>query len=497
MTNRRDLLAGMFSALGTGAMANPVVVSPYGLTPRGTNAIVTEQAPIGRFGFVLIDIESGKIMDSANEDDLFIPASLSKIPTSYAAMKVHGPAARFATKLRANGPINNGILEGDLHMIGGGDPSLDTNDLMGLANQLLSAGIYQITGRFIYYGAALPQSEWLDKTQPWQAPYNPSMGGLNLNYNRVQFSWSREGGYLRVRGAAVSDGKVSPTPSVQFRVTQDGPALQHEDLGQTELWNIGQSALTGKGKRWLPIRKPGAFAAGVFQTICAEMGIFLPTPESATGAPAGSEIATHRSGSVYEMLRGMLKYSNNLTAEALGASAGYASGSKPRNIRHAASLTTQMTVKEVGGVGGNGWNGFSLENHSGLSVLSRATPRQLAYTLRAGQKKWGDEYLALFNNKTMTPQRMNLPAGVVPPRHFILGKTGSMHFVRGLAGYAQINDRLTAYAFMASEDSSRDILNASFTPYGDPSPSAARNWARRTKEFERAMLKEWILRYSV
>lgn len=495
MTTRRDILAGL-GGLAVGSFAGSAHARSGALMPRGTQSVLAEHAPIGRFGYILVDIETGKVVDERGADELLIPASLSKIPTSIAAMTTHGPGAQFATRLQADGAIANGVLDGDLYLVGGGDPTLETADLVALATQMQAAGIYSITGRFIYYTGALPHSHWLDRTQPWQAPYNPSMSGLNLNFNRVQFRWARENGFLRVRGAAVSDGRVMPAPSVQFRVSPDGPEMLHDTISGVETWTLRQSLLTGKGQRWLPVRKPGAFAAGVFQEVCAQMGILLPPAEKAKQAPKGKQVASHISDSVYEMLHGMLKYSNNLTAEALGASAGYASGKTPRTIREAAALTARLMVKEVGGVGGRGWNGFALENHSGLSVLSRSTPRQMAYMLRAAERKWGERYLALFTNKSMTPQRMGLPAGTLPPKHFILGKTGSMHFVRGLAGYLQVNDRKMAFAFMSNEDSSRSILNKQFTPYGDLTPPQARNWSRRSKDFERAMLKEWLLRYS-
>ena len=497
MTTRRDLLTG----LGALALSPSVAqASAYDLVPRGTAAIVAEAAPVGRYGFILIDVETGKRVDGSNEDELFIPASLSKIPTSFAAMHVHGPHARFSTEIRATGPIVDGVLDGDLLLIGGGDPSLETADLVDLVLQLQAAGLRQVNGRFIYYGAALPQSRWLDRTQPWQAPYNPSMGGLNLNYNRVQFRWSREGDYLTVRGAAVSDGRVMRAPSVQFQVSREGPEISHQTAGGLETWTLRQSLLTGRGNRWLPVRDPGAFTAGVFAEVCAEGGIILPMPEAATvamGKPKGKEIAIHRSDPVFLMLRGMMKYSNNLTAEALGASAGYVSGSKPRSINRAARLTTLLTAKEVGKVDGQGWNGFGLENHSGLSVRSRATPRQMAFTLREAHKRWGDMYLALFNNQTMTRERMGLLDGSQPPEHMILGKTGSMHFVRGLAGFIKVGGRMHTYAFMANEDDSREILDAKFEPYGDVTPPAARNWSRRTKAFERQMLADWVKRYAL
>ena len=492
-TTRRDLLTGLGALALTSGQAQAQSLASFA---RGSNAVIEETAPIGRFGYVLVDYASGKVLEGKNVDGLMIPASLSKIPTSFTAMRVHGPSAGFATKLEITGKVENGVLNGDLHLIGGGDPSLDTNGLVELAQQLQAAGIYTVAGRFKYYATALPQSRWLDKRQPWQAPYNPSMGGLNLNYNRVQFRWAREGGFLRVRGASVSDGKVMPAPSIQFRVTRGGEDLSHDTTNGIETWTLRESLLTGSGNRWLPVRQPGAYTAGVFQQVCAEMGISVPTPEDTGGTPKGRTVAKHNSSTVYEMLRGMMKYSNNLTAEALGASAAYTNGQRPRSIVSAAGMTARRTAKDVGGIGGNGWSGFSLENHSGLSVRSRMTPRQLAFILRDGKRRWGDPYLALYNNRSLNARRLGLPTGIAAPDHSIYGKTGSMHFVHGLAGFITVKDRPMVYAFMANEDESRKILDAQFTPYSDPKPGAAVNWSRRTKAFEQAMLKEWVLRYS-
>ncbi len=495
-TTRRDILSGL-GGLALGTMTHRAHATSSNSVARGSAQIIAEQAPIGRFGFILVDLESGDVVDSKDPDGLFIPASLAKIPTSIAAMKVLGLGARFATRIKADGKIENGTLRGDLHLIGGGDPSIDTNDLVDLSDQLRKAGVQNITGRFIYHDSALPKLRWLDKRQPWQAPYNPSIGGLNLNYNRVQFRWSRDGDYLRVRGAAVSDGLVMPAPSIQFRVTRSGPEIGHDISGEQETWTLRQSLLKGEGTRWLPVRKPGAYTAGVFAEVCAARGISLPPPESARQTPKGKEVAVHTSKSVHELLSGLLRFSNNLTAEALGVSAGYASGAKPVTIRHAAALTAQLTAKEVGGVGGKGWNGFALENHSGLSTLSRSTPRQLAYTLRTAHNKWGRFYSDLFVNRTLTAEKMNLPFGMTAPEHTIVGKTGSMHFVRGLAGFIMVKGRPMAFTFMANEDRSRKLLDEQYAPYSDPNPTAAANWSRRTKAFEREMLKEWVLRYSV
>lgn len=463
---------------------------------RGTEAILAEMAPIGRFGFILVDTKTGEVVEERNADALMIPASLSKIPASFVALDEHGAGGSFVTRIKAAGKVEGGILNGDLHLIGGGDPSLDTSHLIDMAAQLRTAGILGVTGRFIYHAAALPEAAWLDKSQPWQAPYNPSMGGLNLNYNRIRLSWERTGGLLRARVAAVSDGHVVRAPSVGIAVSQQGPDFSHR-MGETdEVWTVRQNLLTNAGKRWLPVRLPGAFTAGVFREVCAATGITLPLAEPATETAEGREVARHTSDQLQILLRGMMRFSNNLTAEALGASAGYAAGGRPRSIRAAAGLTAKRIVSEVGGIGGGGWNGFSLENHSGLSVRSRATPRQLAYMLREGQNRWGDLYVSRFNDRTMDAEYMGLPLGLRPPKHKLYGKTGSMHFVHGLGGFITVGGRQMTYAILANEDESRALLNEQFEPYYDANPRAARNWGRRTKAFVKALTKEWVLRHS-
>lgn len=475
--DRRSMMAGLIGS----ALCGPTGVS------ASSAEVIARHAPPGRFGFVLLDAETGAILDESGADDLFIPASLAKIPTSFAAMRIHGPEARFATGIRISGPVENGVLHGDLTLIGGGDPGLDTADLDALANRIAGYGIRHVAGAFRYYAGALPQSRWLDPNQPWQAPYNPSMSGLNLNYNRVQFKWSWRDGALAVRGAAVADGKVAPAPSIKFRIV--GGSYAHGTVDGGEIWSIPQTTLRRNGHRWLPVRRPGLFAASVLRALCAGKGVTLPAPQAAPSIPDGADIATHRSAPVADMLRGMLRFSTNLTAEALGASVGNRRGLSPNDLEDAARLTAEFMRDEIGG---SGWSGFSLANHSGLSVRSRATPRQIAQVLRAGRNRYGGRYVTLFNEKTLG----RLPSGGFAPPHQIRSKTGTMHFVRGLAGYLRMGNRDTVFAFLANDDARRGALDAAFTPYADETPLGARGWLLQARTFEGMMIADWLNRYS-
>lgn len=489
MTTRRSFLTGLSGALG-GALCGRA----HAFAQNAPATFIGDPMPAGRSGYVLIDADSGAVLEQRGADDLFIPASLAKIPTSLAALHVLDPRERLSTRLMIDGVVDAGVLNGDLHLVGGGDPSLDTEDLFSLSEQLRTAGIHQVSGRFFYDGSALPQSEWLERSQPWQAAYNPSLGGLNLNFNRVQLKWIRQYGTLKIRGAAVSDGKVARAPSVRFRIRSGGPHFAHETLKTSEVWSLSHSILRKSGSRWLPVRRPGAFAAGVLQALCSEIGIVLPKPEPLVGVPAGHEVASHQSGSVFDLVHGMLKYSTNLTAEALGTATGRKAGIE--TIDGAARHTASITASEVGEIGGNGWNGFSLANHSGLSVQTRATPRQIAFTLREASRRYGESYVDLLNDRSLRPEQMDMPRGSIVPSHRITAKTGTMHFVRGFAGYLRAGSRNTVFAFMASDDARRAALDAAFTPYADFTPRGSRQWLRHARAFEVAMLKDWIYKYS-
>ncbi|MGF1604690.1 MAG: D-alanyl-D-alanine carboxypeptidase [Thermosynechococcaceae cyanobacterium] len=79
-------------------------------------------------------------------------ASLTKIATSLAALKTLGPDHRFITQISANGPINDGVLQGDLVIEGGADPFFVWESAIALGNDLAQKGIQKITGNLIIQG---------------------------------------------------------------------------------------------------------------------------------------------------------------------------------------------------------------------------------------------------------------------------------------------------------------------------------------------------------
>ncbi len=80
------------------------------------------------------------------------PASLTKVATTLAALKTWGATHQFKTQVWATGSVSNGVLTGDLHVQGGGDPLFVTDEAIALAAKLNTLGIRKITGRLIVSG---------------------------------------------------------------------------------------------------------------------------------------------------------------------------------------------------------------------------------------------------------------------------------------------------------------------------------------------------------
>lgn len=80
------------------------------------------------WGFVIYDPKTKKVISSYNETASLVPASTTKLLTTETAMNLLGEKFRWMTQLEYSGNIDeNGILNGNLYIVGSGDPSLGTN----------------------------------------------------------------------------------------------------------------------------------------------------------------------------------------------------------------------------------------------------------------------------------------------------------------------------------------------------------------------------------
>jgi len=482
--------AALTSALALGAArADGPLAAPRPETRPADPVARAPASPPGVSGWLAVDLDTGAVLDAHNATRSFVPASVVKLVTALYALDRLGPGHRFVTRLLAAGPVVNGRLEGDLVLAGGGDPELDSDALADLAARLDAAGVRSVAGRFLVDATALPDIPAIAPDQPVDAAYNPGLSGLNLNFNRVRLRW--QGGGRGLGLSALAERSDPPVTSVRVE-TRPGlraPALALGDAGET--WVFPRAALRGRGARWLPVRRPAAYAGDVFARLARARGIELPAPRRGRAPRRAALIAAVEGRPLVPVLRAMLDHSTNLTAEVVGLAASRAGAGRtaPATLLGSAGRMAAW-ARTAAGLGAED-AGFRLANHSGLTLGSRLRPDRVVRLLRraarrpapdgAGHPRLPGPAAALLPDENVAAESEPLDYA----RLAVLAKSGTMDQIRGLAGYvATPGGRRLAFAIFSNRLAAR-------------APRAGRpqaGWLARARGFERRLIRSWVRR---
>ncbi|MEY8095937.1 D-alanyl-D-alanine carboxypeptidase/D-alanyl-D-alanine-endopeptidase [Falsihalocynthiibacter sp. S25ZX9] len=490
--SRRFILAGLMSGSAVLAQAGAPETSLFPpVKPKNfaksvanpTERIVAGAGFSGDVGFVVADATTGEILESRNAGLAMPPASVAKAITALYALQALGLGYEFSTRLVATGPISNGILNGDLVLLGGGDPTLNTDALAVLAQGLKNAGVREVTGDFLVHSAVLPYVRSIDKEQPDHLGYNPAVSGLNLNFNRVHFEWKRANSGYSVAMDARSD-KYRPEVHMAKMVVKKRatPIYTYADGKDSEQWTVASGALGDGGSRWLPVRKPELYAADVFSTMARSQGIKLGKERATATLPKGSVIAQVQSEKLQLIVRDMLKYSTNITAEVIGLSATRGRGISPRNLATSGAKMSSWAGPALG------MNTAKFVDHSGLSGDSRVPANEMVSALVAAKPNGAlhglmkDIVLKGPDGKKLN----NAPATV-------RAKTGTLNFVSALAGYITLpNGRVLAFAIFTADLKKRTQIGKSERER----PAGGRAWAQNSRKMQQELLQGWARTYA-
>lgn len=491
--SRRFFLGSVASAtvFGGQAVAAPPTASLrpvlrgqafYKRAVRSVDEIIRAENLSGRVAFAVADAKTGRWLECENERIGTPPASVTKAITALYALETLGEDHQFKTRLCATGGIVNGEVQGDLVLIGGGDPTLDTDGLAEMAAQLKEAGVRSVKGGFKVFEAALPVLRQIDPEQPDHVGYNPGVSGIALNYNRVHFEWKRASGEYSV----TMDGRSAKyRPAVAMAAMQirerRAPIYTYEDRAGRDNWTVAKGALGNGGARWLPVRKPGLYAGDVFATLSGAQGIRLGRPEVIIELPEGELVVTRTSGDLRGILSNMLRYSTNLTAEMVGLAATQKRIGAVGDLRASAAEMNRWSIEALGMVAPK------LVDHSGLGDDSTVTALDMATALIKTRDSGLRPILKDFGMR----DAQGAPDGDHPMS--VQAKTGTLNFVSGLAGYVTAKDGTElVFAIFAANASER----AKITRAMRERPPGARTWNRRAKRVQQALIERWGVMYG-
>lgn len=194
------------------------IVRDYLNTLKGQGLSPNEQGIWLQSGASLLAENQGKTPLSA--------ASLTKIATTLAALETWGPQHQFDTTIAVTGPVQNGVLQGDLVIQGSGDPMFVWEEAIALGNKLNEMGIQQVTGDLVIAGPFIMNFE-----------INPNKAGALLYQVLNSKSWSGE---ISEQYGQMKPRPTKPTIAINGKVrlgdtTNARAIIQHKSLSVLHL----------------------------------------------------------------------------------------------------------------------------------------------------------------------------------------------------------------------------------------------------------------------
>ena len=427
----------------------------------------------GAVGYCVADMATGQVLEASGADVAMAPASVTKAVTALFALEKLGTSHKFVTRVMRAGKITGGRLEGDLILAGGGDPGFDTDKMGDLVAALAATGLREVSGKFIAYAGALPERFQIAPDQPEFVGYNPAISGLMLNYNRVNFTWKAQNGGYALAMNAEGERFVPPVSMASVKLADREVPLFEYEGGAQDNWTVSRGALGEVGSRWLPVRHAAGYAAEVFQTLCAAQGIKLAKAEVVYALPEAVEIVRHESEPLPDVLRKMLKFSTNLTAEAVGLAASGAG-----SLEGSAAVMTNWAQRRFGIAGLFG-------DHSGLGPKSRITPADMmAFMIAARRDPIGRRLHDLVKDHGLPNEAGKAQDKAAVRVH---AKSGTMNFVSNLSGYIDAGDRTLAFAIFSG-----DLERRAGVPIWDrEDPEGDAAWVKRARRLQGQLLHRW------
>jgi serine-type D-Ala-D-Ala carboxypeptidase/endopeptidase (penicillin-binding protein 4) len=431
--------------------------------------------------YSLVELDSGETKEIHQHERPIHPASLTKIFTALYALEKLGAQYRFSTKVYSDGKIEDGVLKGNVYLVGGGDPSLTMSRLMDMVLELKLRGVKLLEGSFYYDDSSQPQTEMLSPFGLGDQTYNPGLSALNLEFNR--FTMYRLGHRKTKRANFVSQPplphisiekiKAGFSPGKRFHFAQHRPE-ENWQISQKEAYSLKES---------IPVRRSSRFTAETFRYFARLWSIDLPPARNGKLRAEAKLWAEDISLPLINLLSLTLEYSNNLLAEQILLKA-----SQSQKVPEAGKKLTQWILKKVPSCKVNLTNGSGLSAHSLVNTHCFSLFLQQYALQNVGQRGFMS-LLSISGQTGWLRNKLDDPATA----YRVWAKTGSLDYVNNIAGVLFSNTG-KSYSFgLGIQDlKKRNILNGKNSHRVDKVRRRASLWRKKSTQVLEELIKHWI-----
>ncbi|MFO0633287.1 MAG: D-alanyl-D-alanine carboxypeptidase/D-alanyl-D-alanine-endopeptidase [Nannocystaceae bacterium] len=384
------------------------------------------------------DLRTGHVLFDDYGDVPLNPASNQKLLTSAAALELLGPDYSFSTRVA--------IDASTVYLVGEGDPTLQIDDLRGLA--IAAAPAIDTGGitRLVFDDSAF-SPEGLAPGYDAQGPglaYEPESAALSVGYNVVEITATPQ---PRERTVAVTVRPQAPSIVVDNRARLG----RKRALAITALARGDDTLVTVRGtlpRRGPPVierrrlHDPGRVAASVFAAALAEQTATMPLrPERGVVPPQAEVLVEHESPPLMEILDRGLAYSNNFIAEQVLRTLAWRSTGEPGNWAAGDDILLGYWSAL-----GRDPDEIVVQNGSGLSRVGRLTSAGLVDLIALANRGSGPSR-ALLDVLPVAGEPGTMRSRLRLSGKRVRAKTGTLDDVSGLTGVITSEDGTPVVAF--------------------------------------------------
>ncbi|HSM61364.1 MAG TPA: D-alanyl-D-alanine carboxypeptidase/D-alanyl-D-alanine-endopeptidase [Longimicrobiales bacterium] len=434
-------------------------------THRSAIDAILDAPPLDQvhFGVLALDVRTGRTLYARNANRKFVPASNQKILVTSAALSRLGAEYRYETALWSTGPVRDGVLEGDLVLVGAGDPTLSDRywesgeaALGALADSLVATGVRRVAGRLVVdvsaWDSASVGPTWT--VENLRYAYGSTGGAFAIDHGQIRMI-VRAGATVG-EPAAVEWAPLGTDDFVLSRITT-WPADSTRRVLPAYLPESRRLVVEGHvpahavDTLTFAIRDPVRQAAAALARALASRDVEFDGGDTIswvagevagarcrTGAisscPDAAPLAVLRSPPLSEIVEGILEPSQNWMTEQLVRTLGAERG-EGGSWDAGTDVVTRFLVETVGV--------DSLDvvprDGSGLSAYTLVTPRAIVRTLRfMADSPAGAAYRAAMAEPGEEDSTLERRLEGLEGR--VYAKTGTISNVNSLSGYLSDRD---------------------------------------------------------
>ncbi|MGE8407826.1 MAG: D-alanyl-D-alanine carboxypeptidase/D-alanyl-D-alanine-endopeptidase [Pseudomonas sp.] len=441
---RSLLFASLLLPLALPAQAAPTNTT---LSPKVQQALKSNKLQDNALSLVMLPLNGPGTATIFNADVSVNPASTMKLVTTYAALEMLGPTYQWKTEFYSDGPLSNGVLNGNLYLKGGGDPKLNMEKLWLLMRDLRANGVQTITGDLVldrshFVQPQLPQFN--DDGGDENKPFLVKPDSLLINLKALRFVARNDDGKVLVSmeppiASIRIDNQVKALPGKQCSgEVRYNPVMQPDGMSVVVSGQLGEGC---NSQTYLSLLDHPTYAAGAVRAIWNELGGTIRGSDRIDQVPKSARLLARAfSPDLVEIIRDINKYSNNTMAQQLFLSLGarFRTDADGDDARAAQRVVRQWLAKK-GVIASH----LVMENGSGLSRAERVSAREMASLLQAA---WKSPYAAEFiSSMPLTgmdgTMRKRLKRTAMAGEAHI--KTGTLNTVRAIAGFSRDSNGTT------------------------------------------------------